>query len=296
MKKKNFRFVKMDYRNWYNYHSNPKPSEFWYGQCDTDHPFDIDGYIKDENMEIIYIGGDVDREDYINAPFVDPIDPNTLSINLPDDYYDSPDHQLAGDITLKVREIDDVNDLYGIFWATTVCLRSMGVSLEALKNIVYNSYRYTKEHGAISPVIHIDKNYKIFLKNDRITHHEVLGEIKLDITTKALFILFLRHPEGISKAKLPEYIKEMREIFLHMTNPTDFKTKNITAIKSMTGEKGINGKKDKKPKTFAPAVKRIRDEFLKYVEDDVARECYIRIRPHTKKYFIQLIRYRVIVE
>ena len=66
----------------------------------------------------------------------------------------------------------------------------------------------------------------LYLKNDRITHHEVLGEIKLDITTKALFILFLRHPEGISKAKLPEYIKEMREIFLHMTNPTDFKTKN----------------------------------------------------------------------
>ena len=290
MKKKNFRFLKVDYSNWYKYHSNPQPTEFWYGQCDTDHPFDEDGYIRDENREIIYIGGDLDREDYIDAPYVDPIDPDTLAINLPDEYYKSPEHQLAGEMTLKVKEVDDVNGLYGIFWATTICLRSKGVSLETLKNLVYNSYRYTKEHGMISPVIHIDKDCRVFLKNDKITEHQMLGEIELDPATKALYILFLRHPEGLNKNQLPGYIKEMSEIYKHITNTEQLSEKSIKAIKNMLGQK------DKPAKTFAPAVKRIKDEFLKYVEDDIARECYIRVRPHTTKYFIQLMRYRVTVE
>ena len=290
MKKKNFRFVKVDYSNWYKYHSNPQPTEFWYGQCDTDHPFDVDGYIKDENMEIIYIGGDVDREDYANTPFVDPIDPNTLAIKLPDDYYNSPENQLAGEMALKVKEVNDVNGLYEIFWATTICLRSMGVSLETLKNLVYNSYRYTKEHGAISPVIHIDKDCRLFLMNFKYTGNLMVGEIELDPATKALYILFLRHPEGLNKNQLPGYIKEMSEIYRHITKTEQLSEKSIKAIKNILGQK------DKPAKTFAPAIKRIKDEFLKYVEDDVARECYIRIRPHTTKYFIQLIRYRVTVE
>ena len=164
-------------------------------------------------MEIIYIGGDVDREDYANTPFVDPIDPNTLAIKLPDDYYNSPENQLAGEMALKVKEIDDVNGLYEIFWATTICLRTMGVSLETLKNLVYNSYRYTKEHGAISPVIHLDKDCRLFLMNFKYTGNLMLGEIELDLATKALYILFLRHPEGLNKNQLPGYIKEMSEIY-----------------------------------------------------------------------------------
>ncbi len=289
MKKKNFKFVKVDNSNWYKYNTNPEPSEFWFGQCDKNHPFDIDRYIKDENLEIIYIGGDADKDIYINAPTEGDYDPTSFSIDLPEDFYKHPENQLSGDITLKVKEIEDVNGLYQVFWATCICLRSRGVSLEHLKNLVYNSYKYTKGHGAISQFIHIDKDNNIYLKNRANWHHgiEVLGNIALDTTTKALFILFLRHPEGISKSQLPNYIKEMSEIYKHITKSDQLSETSIKAIKNM-----MTGKQS----TFGPAKKRIKDAFLKYLEDDLARECYIRTRPHTKKFFIQLRRTNIVVD
>ena len=287
MKKKGFRFVKMDCSGWNWQYVDQPLKDFWYGQCDSEHPFDEDGYIRDENREIIYIGGDMDRHDYLDAPLVDYEDPNSLAIALPEDYYKSPEHKLAGEMSLKVKEVDDVNGLYSIFWATVVCLRSKGVNLETLKNLVYNSYRYTTENGAISPVIHVSKDCNLFLMNDRTTHHQMLGEIGLDPAAKSLYILFLRHPEGLNKNQLPHYIKEVSDIYKHITHTEQLSTTSIGAIKNMMTEKS---------KTFNTAVKRIKDEFLQYVEDDVARKCYIRKRPHTNKYFIQLMRYRITVE
>ncbi len=287
--KKGFKFVRRHFSN-IEYDPSPLPPDyFWYGQCDIDHPFDGDAYIKDENMEIIYIGGDEDKDYYLNAPTDSDYDPTQFCIELPEDFYAKPENKLARDMTLKVREIEDVNGLYHIFWATCICLRSRGISIEHLKNLVYNSYKFTAGYGDILPFLHIDKDHHIFLKDRANYYHgvEVLGEITLDTTTKALYILFLRHPEGISKAQLPNYIKEMSEIYKHITNSDQLSPTSIKAIKNML---------DGKQSTFAPAKKRIKDLFLKYLEDDLARELYIRTRPHTNKFFIQLFRTKIEVD
>lgn len=62
-------------------------------------------------------------------------------------------------------------------------------------------------HGdqSLIPLI-ISKNYRIFLGDER-------REVQLEPLVKSLYLLFLRHPEGIIFKNLPDYRKELADIY-----------------------------------------------------------------------------------
>ena len=56
------------------------------------------------------------------------------------------------------------------------------------------------------PKLMISRNYRIFLGDERI-------EVHLEPLVKSLYLLFLKHPEGIIFKDLPDYRKELALIY-----------------------------------------------------------------------------------
>ena len=59
----------------------------------------------------------------------------------------------------------------------------------------------------------ISKNYRIFLGDNRV-------EVHMEPLVKAVYLLFLSHPEGIVFKDLPDYRRELTKIYIEdVTNP-----------------------------------------------------------------------------
>lgn len=94
-------------------------------------------------------------------------------------------------------------------------LRSMGVSALAIRKLVGDVSRTP------SPIL-IDKNYKITFTdfNNR--------ELELSPVNKAVFLLFLNHPEGIYFKELPDYKNELLELYQAVTVHDDMEKVRAT--------------------------------------------------------------------
>ena len=90
-------------------------------------------------------------------------------------------------------------------------------------------------------------------------------EIKMEPINKAVFLLFLRHPEGIVFKRLPDYRKELFEIY-QMIKPLGLNERAIQSIKDVTNPclNSINEK-----------CARIRGAFITQFDEDLARHYYI---------------------
>lgn len=94
-------------------------------------------------------------------------------------------------------------------------LRSMGVSALSIRKLVGDVSRTP------SPIL-IDKNYKITFTdfNNR--------ELELSPVNKAVFLLFLNHPEGIYFKELPDYKNELLELYQAVTVHDDMEKVRAT--------------------------------------------------------------------
>ena len=90
-------------------------------------------------------------------------------------------------------------------------------------------------------------------------------EIKLEPINKAVFLLFLRHPEGIIFKHLPDYRKELAEIYQKI-KPLGLNERAIRSIEDVTNPflNSINEK-----------CARIRGAFVSQFDDSLARHYYI---------------------
>lgn len=90
-------------------------------------------------------------------------------------------------------------------------------------------------------------------------------EIKMEPINKAVFILFLRHPEGVVFKELPDYRKELAEIYQKI-KPLGLNERALQSIEDVTNPllNSINEK-----------CARIRGAFVSQFDEDLAQYYYI---------------------
>ena len=129
-----------------------------------------------------------------------------------------------------------------------------------------------RRYGVTIEQIEAVLSYKVKLSHLRITcRKEIIlddfdfREVRMDTLTKAVYLLFLRHPEGIRFKELSEYAAELEELYLSITDRTD-----IVAIR-----RSIGSLTDPLDNSINEKVSKVKKAFRNAVDDRIARFYYI---------------------
>ena len=139
-------------------------------------------------------------------------------------------------------------------------LRKMGVSQWVLEQLV-------RPQEELSKLV-ITRDFKLFLPD----YNNM--EIKMEPLVKAIYLLFLRHPEGILFKYLPDYREELTQIYVKL-KPLGMSDRVLQSIEDVTNPllNSINEK-----------CARIRGAFVGQFDDHLARHYYIDgLRGEVKK-------------
>ncbi len=130
-------------------------------------------------------------------------------------------------------------------------LRKRGVQLHLLQELV-------EERPTLSRLV-VDNDYRIFLPDYNNT------EITMQPLPKAVFFLFLQHPEGIPFKQLDYYFPELLEIYKHVGN-REIEENILHSIGDIT---------DPTKNSINEKCSRIREAFLKHFDAAYAQYYYI---------------------
>ena len=130
-------------------------------------------------------------------------------------------------------------------------LRNKGINTMFLHSII--------DEGEHLSSLLITKDYRIFLPEYQNR------EIIMPALPKAVFILFLKHPEGIRFKDLADYHDELLGIY-HALNPIGGTQRQLQSIQAVTNpmSNSINEK-----------CAQIREAFIKHFDDSLAKNYYI---------------------
>ena len=131
-------------------------------------------------------------------------------------------------------------------------LKLLGMNEQDIKNILFLS------PTQLSPLL-ISREYQIFLPE----YNHV--EIQMYPLPKAVFFLFLNHPEGIPFKQLVDYKDELFNIYMKVSNRSHIEdmNKSIDAVIN-SGKNSIN-----------ELCSRIKEAFVKKMDESVARNYFI---------------------
>jgi hypothetical protein len=138
--------------------------------------------------------------------------------------------------------------------------KSLGIYEEVIQDI-FSALKNPNEKENIVKIsrIVIDSDYRILLSD--------YGSLEISMATlpKALFILFLRHPEGIILKQLMDYKQELAQIYQTISNRTDllFMSESIDRLCNPT-DSSVNEK-----------LSRIREAFIRKMSDSNASNYYV---------------------
>ena len=145
-------------------------------------------------------------------------------------------------------------------------------SYNELVEEVKSKVRKLKEYGLsekdITSLLHselpllklkVSRNYRIYLGDNR-------KEVRMEPLTRAVYLLFLKHPEGIVFKDLPDYRKELTHIY-DKVRPWGLSDRALQSIEAVTNPllNSINEK-----------CARIKKAFLGVMEGDMAKHYYIK--------------------
>lgn len=139
-------------------------------------------------------------------------------------------------------------------------LRQRGISQYILEQLIHPDDRLSR--------LVITKDYRIVLPDYQNM------EIKMEPIVKAVYLLFLNHPEGITFKSLPGYREELADIYTKL-RPTGMSDRAMQSIEDVTNPllNSINEK-----------CARIRGAFVGQFDDHMARHYYIDgLRGEAKK-------------
>lgn len=151
----------------------------------------------------------------------------------------------------------------------SILIKEMQEKVQMLKG-----YGMTEE-GIISqlfcckplPKLVISRNYRMFLGDER-------KEVHLEPLVKAVYLLFLKHPEGIVFKDLPDYREELAKIY-NKVRPWGLTDRAVKSIEDVTNPM-LNSINEK--------CARIRKAFGALLDSSVAGQYYIKgVRGKTKK-------------
>ena len=114
-------------------------------------------------------------------------------------------------------------------------------------------------HEKSLPRLTIDRRYRIYLGEEKT-------EVKMEPLVKSIYILFLNHPEGIKFKCLPDYRRELTEIYSKV-RPWGLSDRAIRSIEDVTNPvlNSINEK-----------CARIRKTFTTILDGSIAEHYYIK--------------------
>ena len=109
-------------------------------------------------------------------------------------------------------------------------------------------------------------SYRVKLSHLRITRHKEIilddfdhREVKMDALTKSIFLLYLKHPEGIRYKELCDYRSELEEIYLSISGRSDMDSirKSIDDLTDPITSNSINEKVSRAKKACGNHGKRL---------------------------------------
>lgn len=137
-----------------------------------------------------------------------------------------------------------------------------------------------RRYGVTIEQIEAVLSYKVKLSRLRITCRKKIilddfdfREVRMDTLTKAVYLLFLRHPEGIRFKELSEHVAELEELYMSITDRTD-----IVAIR-----RSIGSLADPLNNSINEKVSKVKKAFRNAVDDRIARFYYIDGNPGAAK-------------
>lgn len=146
---------------------------------------------------------------------------------------------------------EDITDLMDEIREKVENLRQRGVAEQILIDLI-------RPQTKLSRLV-ISKDYKFILPD----YNNM--EIKMEPLVKAVYLLFLKHPEGIIFKDLPDYRKELTEIYLRM-KPNGLSERVKKSIEDVT---------DPTKNSINEKCARIRGAFLEKFDNFLAKNYYI---------------------
>ncbi len=139
-------------------------------------------------------------------------------------------------------------------------LRQRGIAEYLLEQLIHPDNRLSR--------LIITKDWRILLPD----YNDM--EIKMEPLVKAVYLLFLRHPEGITFKQLPDFRQELTQIYNDL-RPTGLTERALHSIEDVTNPM-LNSINEK--------CARIRAAFLGKFDDYMAKSYYIDgVRGEAKK-------------
>lgn len=144
---------------------------------------------------------------------------------------------------------------------------------ERARKILEAIGRIQKEYGVTIEELELILSYKVKLSRMVISHRGRItlpdfdyAEVKMDLLSKAVFLLFLRHPEGIEFKSMPSYRKELRDIYYQITNRDNNEAieHSLDLLCNPVESNSLNEK-----------VSRIKRAFTNVMDERIARAYYI---------------------
>lgn len=157
--------------------------------------------------------------------------------NYADNMFESFDNDTKAQLLLFKKQVKELQDL--------------GIPLALLENILHQNDKLSK--------LVITRKYEIQLPN----YNNMV--IKMEPLVKAIFFLFLKHPEGIIFKHLPDYRQELIDIYKKL-RPLGMSDRALQSIEDVTNPflNSINEK-----------CARIRAAFIKKFDEHLAKNYYI---------------------
>ena len=171
-----------------------------------------------------------------------------------------PSDSPADSLFNSQRDGENIEDLMEEVRERILKLRQRGISEYLLEQLIHPDNRMSR--------MVITKDYRILLPD----YNDM--EIKMEPLVKAIYLLFLKHPEGIMFKYLPDYRKELARIYAEL-RPTGLTDKALQSIEDVTNPllNSINEK-----------CARIRGAFVGQFDNYMAKSYYIDgLRGEAKK-------------
>lgn len=168
-----------------------------------------------------------------------------------DDFGNIPDISEADAHFNSQIDNENTDDLIEEVKIKIAMLRQRGISQYLLEQLIHPDDRLSR--------LVITKDFRLLLPD----YNNM--EIKLEPLAKAVYLLFLNHPEGILFKYLPDYREELAKIYNRL-KPTGLTDRAIQSIEDVTNPllNSINEK-----------CARIRGAFVGQFDDHIARHYYI---------------------
>ena len=169
-----------------------------------------------------------------------------------DDWGDADDNEPPSELGFSTQEEEEsTEDLMDEVRERITKLRQRGIAEYLLEQLIHPDNRLSR--------MVITKDWRIVLSD----YNDM--EIKMEPLVKAVYLLFLRHPEGIVFKHLPDYRQELTKIY-SLLRPSGLSDKAIQSIEDVTNPL-LNSVNEK--------CARIRGAFVGQFDNYMAKNYYI---------------------